>query len=247
MRSSGFPLLLRGPPGVGKWSAASEYARELSPAPRFFQTKVRMGDVREIVEIYSHRPLGGRAVVSVINLDETTDQGQTALLKTLEDPPSWAAQILCASREPLRTVVSRCRTVWFAALDREQVFESLREQGISAVVATSVAPLCRGAPGRGEYLAGVLEGKSRALSVVQALERRDRLTMLELAASLTDQEYDALHMWCLEVIARWPHIFSDAELDLAERLGMESVYEIVRMTSKRRSVEEISLAVWRRR
>ena len=76
-----------------------------------------------------HPPL-----VYLIGLDRAGQPAQNMLLKLLEEPPSWTRFILAASREPLKTIVSRCHVMPLGA-------EPERQEGDSRVrgqVATAV-------------------------------------------------------------------------------------------------------------
>src|ERR1700761_4144502 len=133
--------LFRGPRGSGKRAAARALAAEIlatgaadpedarrralldpSPhpdlvwlAPRGAQHMVE--DVRErVIRAAAYRPFeGGKRVFVVEAAEAMRDESQNALLKTLEEPPSYAHLILLtdAPEELLETVASRCAPVDF--------------------------------------------------------------------------------------------------------------------------------------
>jgi DNA polymerase III subunit delta' len=139
--------LFRGPRGAGKRAAARAFAAEIladgaadpddarrralldpSPhpdlvwlAPRGAQHMV--DEVRErVIRAAAYRPFEGEHRVFVIEAAEAMrDESQNALLKTLEEPPSFVHLILLSS-EPeglLETIASRCQPVDFAPLPAE--------------------------------------------------------------------------------------------------------------------------------
>jgi DNA polymerase III subunit delta' len=136
--------LFRGPRGAGKRAAARAFAAEIvaagapdpddarrralldpSPhpdlvwlAPRGAQHMV--DEVRErVIRASAYRPFEGEHRVFVVEAAEAMrDESQNALLKTLEEPPSFVHLILVSS-EPeglLETIVSRTQPVEFAPL-----------------------------------------------------------------------------------------------------------------------------------
>jgi DNA polymerase-3 subunit delta' len=136
--------LFRGPRGAGKRAVARAFAAEIiaaaseqpedarrralldpSPhpdvvwlAPRGAQHMVE--DVRErVIRAAAYRPFeGGKRVFVVEAAEAMRDEGQNALLKTLEEPPGFVHLILLSS-EPeglLETIASRCQPVDFAPL-----------------------------------------------------------------------------------------------------------------------------------
>ncbi len=149
--------LFRGPRGSGKRELARAFAAEilasaaegpddarrralLDPpphpdlvwlAPRGAQHLVE--EVRErVIRAASYRPFeGGRRVFVIEAAEAMRDESQNALLKTLEEPPSYAHLILLTS-EPealLETVASRCQPVDFAPLSVEVIEAALAADG----------------------------------------------------------------------------------------------------------------------
>src|SRR5262245_16249612 len=117
-----------GPPGVGKRMVAEEFARgldaELMPVERAEEKRdIAVEQVRELLRRLSFKSTGGRLrAVLVDDADRLNEEGQNALLKTLEEPPDRCLFILVTSSPALLlpTIVSRCHTVLFHPLsDRE--------------------------------------------------------------------------------------------------------------------------------
>jgi DNA polymerase-3 subunit delta' len=157
--------LFRGPRGSGKRAAARALAAEIlagaaddpedarrralldpSPhpdlvwiAPRGAQHMVE--DLRErVIRAAAYRPFeGGKRVFVIEAAEALRDESQNALLKTLEEPPSYAHLILLTT-EPealLETIASRCAPVEFAPYPAE-VLEA--ELAASAAEVGDAAP-----------------------------------------------------------------------------------------------------------
>ena len=78
----------------------------------------------------SLRPMAARRRVAVIDdADRMSNESANALLKTLEEPPSYAVIVLIAadSASMLATIRSRCQTVRFSPLSREHVARLLTQ------------------------------------------------------------------------------------------------------------------------
>jgi DNA polymerase-3 subunit delta' len=163
--------LLKGPRGSGKRAAARAFAAEIlaagapdpesarrralaDPSPHPDLVWLRppgawhlVEDVRsEVIRASSLRPAEGDARVFVIESAESMrEESQNALLKTLEEPASYAHLILISS-EPeslTATIASRCQVVPFAPLSSDAVAERLAGEGEEAEVAAA-ARLCGG-------------------------------------------------------------------------------------------------------
>jgi len=102
-------------------------------------------EVREsVIRAANLRPAEGEHRIFVIEEAESLrDESQNALLKTLEEPATFAHLILLCSEPELLadTILSRCQEVEFAPLSPEAVIEAL---GAGGPEAEAVARLCGG-------------------------------------------------------------------------------------------------------
>jgi DNA polymerase III subunit delta' len=210
--------LFHGPGGAGKRTVARDFAAALlaegARTPATVGERVARGthpdltwvtpsgasevlvsDIDEaVVAAVSHTPFESARRVFVIEAAGTmNDQAANRLLKTLEEPPSFAHLILLAEHreDVLPTIASRCQPVRFDPLPSELVRERLRsgEGGsIDAKRATACARLAAGDAGLAERLAseqGIVlrewaEGFVRSALTGNAHERR-WMALLEVA------------------------------------------------------------------
>ena len=86
---------------------------------------------RELIDNIQIKPYKGPYKIYIIDrAEKLTIEAQNALLKTLEEPPSYAVIILLATAEDhlLETVRSRCVTMRMEPVDEEKVREYLQEE-----------------------------------------------------------------------------------------------------------------------
>ncbi len=90
----------------------------------------RIDDIRDLRESVRFRPVRDRYKVFIIDeAHQITGDAFNALLKTLEEPPEWTVFVLCTT-EPQAipaTIVSRCQSFAFRAVDQAAVLEHLRK------------------------------------------------------------------------------------------------------------------------
>jgi DNA polymerase-3 subunit delta' len=163
----GHAYLLRGPRGSGKRTAARAFAAELlalgapdpddarrrallDPSPHPDLVWIRppgaqhlVEEVREsVIRAASLSPAEGERRAFVIEEAEALrDESQNALLKTLEEPASFAHLILVCSEPELLagTIVSRCAPVEFAPLPPDAVLEAIGADGAGAGAASRLS------------------------------------------------------------------------------------------------------------
>jgi len=109
------------------------------------------GTVRHLISELSLLPVeGGERVAIVRDAQRMNDDSQSALLKTLEEPPARTTLILCADDEErlLPTVRSRCTRVRLGPVGVRDVERLLGERGLAdAPTAARLARLAAGRPG----------------------------------------------------------------------------------------------------
>ena len=98
---------------------------------------ILIDQIRELKEWAFMAPMEGRGKVAVVDdAHLMNQQAANAFLKTLEEPPENTLFILITS-EPsmlLPTIVSRCQTIRFSPLSREEVEEICEREGVQGEI-----------------------------------------------------------------------------------------------------------------
>jgi DNA polymerase III subunit delta' len=163
--------LFHGPRGVGKRQAAVAFAGELLGAPERVARRahpdlylleplgdqIRIDDVRELRRDLHMRPFeASRRVYLVFGADELNEDAADALLKDLEEPPSYAVLVLVADDlGPLpETILSRCQLVPFRRLSARAVRAEIaaRAPGLEEEDVTALARVAAGRLDRAQRL-----------------------------------------------------------------------------------------------
>src|SRR5213076_2114017 len=179
-----------GPAGVGKRTAALAFAAELigeharvrsGVHPDLYLVEpvgdqIRIDDIRALRRDLHMRPFEAERRVYVLFSAETMNEDAAdALLKDLEEPPSYAVIVLVADDlGPLPdTIRSRCQHVSFRRLSERAVREALadRAPGLSGAERSALARLAAGRLDRAERL-------------VDPASAQRRETLLEVARSV---------------------------------------------------------------
>jgi DNA polymerase III subunit delta' len=155
--------LFHGPPGVGKRLAATELAvsilgdrgrveRRSHPDLYVLEPvgdQIRIDPIRELRRDLHMRPFEGeRRVYLVLGAHLLNEEAADALLKDLEEPPSYAVIVLVADElGPLpETIRSRCQLIPFRRLSERAIREEIhkRAPALSTEEATAFARIASG-------------------------------------------------------------------------------------------------------
>lgn len=110
-------------------------------------SKIRVADSRELLHDAYRKPYQAqRAVYILLNADNMVREGQNALLKLLEEPPTSAILLLTASnlQAVLPTVRSRCQPVKLMAYSAAEIRAALKQTGIDERAAELAGALSGG-------------------------------------------------------------------------------------------------------
>ncbi len=195
--------LFKGPDGVGKSSAAKSFLQALNCGngevdgcgrcsscqrierlsypdlkwmePRGASRSLRIEKIRELQREISLKPIEGKWKAYVLlEAERMTIEAQNALLKTLEEPPSFSLIILISSNPSLLspTILSRCQMVRFSQLKRDEIERIL--VGVHKLPpqrARLLASLSQGSPGKA--LRMELEEREEVLSILERIHSED--------------------------------------------------------------------------
>jgi DNA polymerase-3 subunit delta' len=153
---------------------------------------IKIEQVREVIDRAQYRPFEGRRrVVIIAEADAAGADAQSALLKTLEEPPSASVFILVSSMPDalLATVTSRCPRLRVGALTPAEIAQVLmRDHEYSEADARAAAADADGSIGRAieAQSADLAEARESAQRVLQETARSsDAARRIGLARDLT--------------------------------------------------------------
>lgn len=137
--------------------------------------QTKMDQMQEMIKSLSYAALSGKRKVFIIEQGDTLNaHSENAILKILEEPPSYAVLILLSSNPSslLPTIRSRCRTVRFRRAGTEEIKEALRGRfELQEDERLAIAACSQGLVGRAFRLASGADFLDERRIVLQSLKQ----------------------------------------------------------------------------
>ena len=172
---------------------------------------IGVDDVRDqLVSSAQYPPYqGDRKIYIVDEAEKMTPQAQNALLKTIEEPPSYMMIMLLASHEEslLQTILSRCITLQLKPVPDSIIIQFLIDKfGADERTAGAAAALARGNPGRAIALFQSEEFTNMHAKTIELLKSIPDKPLYQLLSDLTDlkgeidEVFETMKLWYRDVV-----------------------------------------------
>jgi DNA polymerase-3 subunit delta' len=208
---------------------------------------LKVDQIREARRTLILKPYQSKYRVAIfLRFQEANDNAANALLKTLEEAPSYAVLILTADtpEQLLPTIVSRCEVLRLRPLKIEEVQKDLESRGLERDRATLIAHISSGRPGYAKRLMesdSLLERREERLNDLQGLISASRVEKFAYADKLA-RDKDSMRQAVLIWLSYWrdvmlrttqaktPLVNVDRSVEienLAGRLDLSGVRQVV--------------------
>lgn len=226
--------------------------KELIPHPN---GEIRIEQIRDLRRILNLRPYqSNNRVALLLNFNQTRrDNAPNALLKTLEEAPSYAVLILTADNpeQLLPTIISRCEVLRLRPLEIGQVRQALEEKGYETNQAKWIAHISGGRFGIALRLIGndalMLEREER-LNDLQSLISASRVEKFAYADKLS-KDKDAMRQAILIWLSYWRDVMLRTArartplVNVDRNLEIEEIASRMDLSSARRVVSDLEGAL----
>ena len=169
---------------------------------------LKVDQIREARRTLTFKPYQSKYRVAIfLRFQEANDNAANALLKTLEEAPSYAVLILTADNpeQLLPTIVSRCEVLRLRPLPIEDVRRELENRGLETDRANLIAHISGGRPGYARQLIeseSLLEKREDRLNDLQDLIAASRVEKFAYADKLA-RDKDSMRQAILIWLSYW--------------------------------------------
>ena len=169
---------------------------------------MKVDQIRDVRKTLTFKPYQSKYRVALfLRFQETNDSAANALLKTLEEAPSYAVLILTADspEQLLPTIVSRCEVLRLRPLKVEEVQKALEDKGFEANQARLIAHISGGRFGYARHLLEsdtLLTEREERLNDLQSLIAASRVEKFAYADKLS-KDKDSMRQAALIWLSYW--------------------------------------------
>ncbi|MEG0799268.1 MAG: DNA polymerase III subunit [Clostridium sp.] len=214
--------IFEGPEGVGKKMVAMELAKILLCEEKENNTACNKCKSCHMIEAHTHPDIivvnkdtkvtkidtirdkvvkemgikpyqGNYKIIIVAEADTVTIEGQNAMLKTIEETPSYGIVILVVQNiaKLLPTIKSRCIHMRFNALMQKEIMEYLGTKGITGQNKEIYTKFCEGSIGMANKLIEdkiFIEQRRKSIEYLRRLDSANMMQLYDVVKELCDQK-----------------------------------------------------------
>jgi DNA polymerase III subunit delta' len=215
---------------------------------------LKVDQVREVQRALSLKPFQSKYRVALfLRFQEANDNAANALLKTLEEAPSYAILLLTADNpeQLLPTIVSRCEILRLRPLPVAAVETDLVRRGVDADRARLLAHISGGRPGYARKLvddATLLETREERLNDLQTLLPAPRVEKFSYADKLS-KDRDSMRQTILIWLSYWRDVMlrtaqaRTSLVNIDRNMEIESLAGQLDLPTARRVVNDLESAL----
>lgn len=168
----------------GKCKSCIEFAANSHPdfmkiSPEDGKT-IKIEQIRYLQEKIAEKPVTSSKKVYVIeNSELMTREAANSLLKTLEEPPSYAVIILLTSNESklLATIKSRLMKIYFLPIEQDKILAYLKENNLDENITQNMLKQCEGSIGKAIKVVEEKEKYALLENIISMLNSNDITTI----------------------------------------------------------------------
>jgi len=173
---------------------------------------LKIDQIREMQKEIAYKPYESNHKIYIIDgAENMTNQAANSLLKTLEDPPSYAIIILISEElnKLLPTVISRCQNLRFSNISRGKIEKFLDEKNITKEKKELIIGLARGSIGKAEELSENNEFLNKRKNIYDFLKKINNVSKVDIFSEVNDwikllkedfPLFDLLSAWYRDII-----------------------------------------------
>ncbi|MFP4372251.1 MAG: DNA polymerase III subunit delta', partial [Halanaerobium sp.] len=171
------------------------------------KSAISIDQIRELKKEIAYKPYDSDHKIYVIEeAEKMTKEASNSLLKTLEEPPSFATIILLAadSGKLLPTIVSRCQQIELRNVSRHKIKELLLAEGLKEEQAEIISRTAAGSPGKALAIAEIenyFEKREQIYDFLKNINSKNTIEIFQITEKLSSLLKDDFP--CFNLLSDW--------------------------------------------
>lgn len=171
------------------------------------KTAISIDQIRELKKEIAYKPYDSDHKIYIIeSAEKLTKQAANSLLKTLEEPPSFATIILLVedSGKLLPTLVSRCQQIKLSSVAQSKIKDLLLAEGLNKMQSEIVSSAAAGSPGKALEITKIDNYFEQRQEIYDFLKKIESKNTIEIFA-ITDKLCSLLKndFPCFDLLSDW--------------------------------------------
>ena len=171
------------------------------------KSAISIDQIRELKKEIAYKPYDSDHKIYIIETAEKlTKEAANSLLKTLEEPPSFATIILLVedSGKLLPTIVSRCQQINLSSVSKQKIKKLLLAEGLEAERAEIISSTAAGSPGKALEIIKIdeyFEQRQQIYDFLKNINSKNTIEIFEITDKLSSLLKDDFP--CFNLLSDW--------------------------------------------
>ncbi len=171
------------------------------------KSAISIDQIRELKKEIAYKPYDSDHKIYIIEAAEKlTKEAANSLLKTLEEPPSFATIILLVedSGKLLPTLVSRCQQIKLRNVSKQKIKELLLAEGLEAERAEIISRTAAGSPGKALEIIKIddyFEQRQQIYDFLKNINSKNTIEIFKITEKLSSLLKDDFP--CFNLLSDW--------------------------------------------
>ena len=171
------------------------------------KSAISIDQIRDLKKEIAYKPYDSDHKIYIIEkAEKLTKEAANSLLKTLEEPPSFATIILLVedSGKLLPTIVSRCQQIKLRNVSRQKIKELLLAEGIKTEQAEIISSTAAGSPGKALEIAEIdnyFDKRKQVYDFLKDINNKNTMEIFQITEEISSLLKDDFP--CFNLLSDW--------------------------------------------
>jgi len=211
------------------------------------KSAISIDQIRELKKEIAYKPYDSDHKIYVMEAAERmTKEAANSLLKTLEEPPSFATIILLVedSGKLLPTLVSRCQQIKLRNVSKQKIKELLLAEGLGVEQAEIISSTAAGSPGKALEIMEIdnyFEQRQKVYDFLTNINSKNTIEIFQITEKLSSLLKDDFP--CFNLLSDWYRDIMMIKQDYLDAVTNKDYFEELKKQAAELSLQSVIRAL----